>query len=108
MDYAPPLLFVSVEPTKKNKQLKTPKNNKHSLSVLVEETSNTNKKQKFSGVSLHQRCAAYSSGVPLTSNGSQPKQIEANHWKSKKIETIRSSGVPLTPAVCRLHQRWAA
>ena len=57
---------------------------------------------------MHQRCAAYSSGVPLTSNGSQPKQIEANHWKSKKIETIRFSGVPLTPAVCRLHQRWAA
>ena len=60
------------------------------------------------GVSLHQRCAAYSSGVPLTSNGSQPKQIEANQCKSKQIETIRFSGVPLTPAVCRLHQRCAA
>ena len=79
MDYAPPLLFVSVEPTKKNEQLKTPKNNnKKSLSVLVEEASNTNNKQLFSGVSLHQRCAAYRGGVPLTSNGSQPKQIEAN------------------------------
>ena len=46
---------------------------------------------------MHQRCAAYSSGVPLTSNGSQPKQIEANQ---KQIETISFGGVPLTPAVC--------
>ena len=57
---------------------------------------------------MHQRCAAYSSGVPLTSNGSQLKQIEANQCKSKPMETIRFSGVPLTPAVCRLHQRCTA
>ena len=51
---------------------------------------------------MHQLCAAYSSGVPLTPNGSQPKKIEANQCKSKQIETIRFSGVPLAPAVCRL------